>query len=214
MAHQPLEANFFPGILERLVGRLGLVPPGESNPPTSVREGVACHFAATLREAIRRTGGGDMDIGQVTSTMAPHGLHLDYDPDFHTRRVNDIAPTFTSPLLPGLIDNILQLERPEIPGGPASFKADGNPWGSGRAPPEPEVSCPFCAKGSASKKPASKGEAPEKEPPSQGENPWGQTPLKPEPEDIPTIVISEDYIPNQEPSSSSTPRSAQILNRK
>ena len=35
-AHQPLEANFFPGIPEGLVGRLGLAPPGVINPPTSV----------------------------------------------------------------------------------------------------------------------------------------------------------------------------------
>ena len=35
-AHQPLEANFFPGILEGLVGRLGLVPPSIINPPTFV----------------------------------------------------------------------------------------------------------------------------------------------------------------------------------
>ena len=41
----PLEANFFPGILEGLAGRLGLVPPGVLNPPTSVQEGMACHWA-------------------------------------------------------------------------------------------------------------------------------------------------------------------------
>ena len=35
-AHIPLEANFFPGILEGLAGRLGLAPPGVFNPPTSV----------------------------------------------------------------------------------------------------------------------------------------------------------------------------------
>ena len=35
-AHIPLEANFFPGILEGLAGRLSLVPPGILNPPTSV----------------------------------------------------------------------------------------------------------------------------------------------------------------------------------
>ena len=54
----------------------------------------------------------------------PHGLHLDYDLDFRTRRVDDIAPTLTSPLLSGLVGNIRQLERPRIPGEPASFKAD------------------------------------------------------------------------------------------
>ena len=35
-AHQPLEANFFPGILEGLIGRLSLAPPSVINPPTSV----------------------------------------------------------------------------------------------------------------------------------------------------------------------------------
>ena len=81
-AHQPLEANFFPGILEGLVGRLSLAPPSITNPPTSVREGVACHWAATLKDAIRRTEGRDIDLRQVTSTVVPHGLHLDYDLDF------------------------------------------------------------------------------------------------------------------------------------
>ena len=38
MAHQPLEANLFPGILEGLLGRLGLVPPRVTNPPTPSRK--------------------------------------------------------------------------------------------------------------------------------------------------------------------------------
>ena len=38
---QPLEANFFPGILEGLAGRLGLMPPGVTDPPTLVREGMS-----------------------------------------------------------------------------------------------------------------------------------------------------------------------------
>ena len=91
MAHQPLKANFFPGILEGLVGRLGLAPPGITDPPTSVREGVAHHWAATLKETIRRTVGRDVNLRQVTSTVVPHGLHLDYDLDFQTRRVDDVA---------------------------------------------------------------------------------------------------------------------------
>ena len=82
VTHQPLEANFFPGILEGLVGRLSLAPPGVTEPPTSVQESVAHHWAATLKEAIRRMEGTDIDLRQVTSTMVPHGLHLDYDLDF------------------------------------------------------------------------------------------------------------------------------------
>ena len=38
---QPLEANFFPGILEGLTGRLSLMPPGVIDPPTSARAGVS-----------------------------------------------------------------------------------------------------------------------------------------------------------------------------
>ena len=82
VAHQTLEANFFPGILEGLVGRLGLVPPGTTDTPTSVRECVARHWAATLREAVGRTEERDVDLRQVTRTVVPHGLHLDYDLDF------------------------------------------------------------------------------------------------------------------------------------
>ena len=38
---QPLEAILFPGILDGLSGRLGLMPPGVVDPPTSAREGVS-----------------------------------------------------------------------------------------------------------------------------------------------------------------------------
>ena len=208
VAHQPLKANFFPGILEGLVGRLSLTPPGITDPPTSVREGVAHHWAATLKEAIRRMEGRDIDLGQVTSTMVPHGLHLDYDLDFRTRRVEDIAPALTSPLLPGLVGNIHQLERPEIPGEPLSFKADGDLWGPGRVPPKLDVPSPSHKEGKASKRPASEGEAQENEPPGQGESPQDQPPSEPDQEEITEIVISEeDDFTIQEPQGSSTPRS-------
>ena len=207
MAHQPLKANFFPDILEGLVGRLGLVPPGVTDPPTSVREGVAHHWAATLKEAIRRMEGRDIDLGQVMSTVVPHGLHLNYDLDFQTRRVDDIVPALTSPLLLGLIGNIRQLERPEIPGESASFKVDGDLWGPGRAPPKPDVHSPSHDAGKASRRPASKGEAQENEPPSQAESRQDQPPSEPDQEEITEIVIlEEDDFTIQEPQGSSTPR--------
>ena len=207
VAHQPLEANFFPDILEGLVGRLGFAPPGITDPPASVKEGVACHWAATLKEAIQKMEGRDMELRQVTSTVVPHGCHLDYDLDFQTRRVDGVAPTLTSPLLSGLIGNIRQLERPKIPGEPASFKVDGDLWGPGRAPPTPDVPSPS-HEGKASKRPASKGVAQEYEPPVQGESPQDQPPLEPGPGEITEIVISEENeVTIQEPRGSSTPRS-------
>ena len=203
-AHQPLEANFFPGILEGLVGRLGLVPPSIINPPTSVREGVACHWAAALREAIQRTEGRDINLRQVTSTMVPHGLHLDYDLDFQNRRVDDIAPTLTSPLLSGLVGNLHQFERPGVPREPTSFKADENLWGHGRVPPKPDLPGPSRDEGIASRRPASEGEA---QGTGQEESCQDQPPTESDQDDITEIVISgDDDTTIQEPQGSSTPR--------
>ena len=81
--------------------------------------------------------GRDINLEQVTRTVVPPGLHLDYDLDFQTRRVADIAPTLTSPVLSCLIGNNHQLEKPEIPGKPTPFKVDEGLWGHGWAPPKP-----------------------------------------------------------------------------
>ena len=191
------------------------MPPCVTDPPTSVREGVACHWAAALKEAIRRMEGRDIDLRQVTSTMVPHGLHLDYDLDFRTRRVDDVAPALTSPLLPSLIGNIRQLERPEIPGEPASFKADGDLWGPGRVPPKLDVPSPSPNEGKASKRPASEGQAQENEPPGQGESTQDQPPSEPDQEEITEIIISEeDDLTIQEPQGSSIPRSEWVQSQK
>ena len=83
---QPLKANFFPGILEGVAGRLGLMPPGVPNPSTSAGAGVSRQWAAALREAVMKTAGRDIDLEQVAHNVLPPGLHLDYDLDFRTRR--------------------------------------------------------------------------------------------------------------------------------
>ena len=84
-ANQPLEANFFSGILEGMAGRLGLVPPGATNPPTSARAGVSGQWAATLREAVQKMEGRDIGVEPVAPDVLPPRLHLDYDPDSETR---------------------------------------------------------------------------------------------------------------------------------
>ena len=114
-------------------------------------------------------------------------------------------------MLPGLVGNIRQLERLEIPGELASFKVDGDLWGPGRAPPKPDVPSPSHHERKASKRPASEGEAQENEPPGQGESPQDQPPSEPDQEEITEIVISgEDDFTIQEPQSSSTPRSERV----
>ena len=67
-------------------------------------------------------------------------------------------------MLSSLIDNIRQIEKPEIPRKPASFKADEGLWGLGSTPPKPDVPGPSHNDGMASKIAASKGEVLENEP--------------------------------------------------
>ena len=70
------------------------------------------------------------------------GLHQDYNLDFRMWRVDDIAPTLTSPMLSGLISSIRLAGRPEVPKGPASPKMEEGLWGRGRAPAGPDVPGP------------------------------------------------------------------------
>ena len=84
------------------------------------------------------------------------------------------------------------MERPEVPGEPASFKADENLWGHGGVPPKPELPSPSHDEGIASKRPDSEGEAQGTEPPGQGESHQDQPPMESEQDDITEIVISED----------------------
>ena len=142
--------------------------------------------------------------------MVPPGLHLDYGLYFQTRRVDDIAPTLTSPLLSSLVGNIRQLEKPEIPRKPASFKVDEGLWGLSWAPPKPDVPGPSHDDGMASKMPASEGEVLENETHGQGESTEDQPLFKTDPEEVAEIIISGDDdsdLTIEVPQAASTPRS-------
>ena len=141
---QPLEAILFPGILDGLSGRLGLMPPGVVDQPTSAREGVSRRWAAALREAVMKTEGRDVNPGQVMPHVVHPGLHQDYDLDFRMRRVDDIAPTLTSPMLSGFISSVHFIGRPEVPRGPASPKMEEGLSGPSRAPAGPDAPGPSC----------------------------------------------------------------------
>ena len=139
---QPVEAILFPGILDGLSGRLGLMPPSVVDPPTSAREGVSQRWAATLREAVLKTEGREVNPDQVTPHMVHPGLHQDYNLDFRMRRVDDIAPTLTSLMLSGLVSSVHLTGGPKVPKGPASPKMEEGLWGHGGAPAGPDVPGP------------------------------------------------------------------------
>ena len=51
-AERPLESNFFPGLLEGLLGSLGITAARESNPPSSSCEGTRCAWSTAVGKAI------------------------------------------------------------------------------------------------------------------------------------------------------------------
>ena len=178
---QPLEANFFPGILEGVAGRLGLAPPGVPDPSTSAGAGVSQQWSTTLREAVMKMAGRDIDLEQVAHNVLPPRLHLYDDLDFQTRRVDDIAPTLTPSVPSGLLGNIRQLEKPDIPRKPVSLKVEEGLWGCSGTPAKPDAPGPSLDGGVVPQVQMGKVEAKENKPWEQGENDPDQTLLEPDP---------------------------------
>ena len=79
---QPVESNFFPGILEGLLGRLSIAAPGEKNPPTSAKEGAARLWASAVLNAVQKTEKRQVRLETSGSSGMPSGLHLNYEEDF------------------------------------------------------------------------------------------------------------------------------------
>ena len=213
---QPLEANFS-GILEGVTGRLGLMPPGVPDPPASARVGVSRQWAAALREAVLKMEGRDIGLGLAAHDVLPPGLHLDYDLDFQTRRVDDIAPTLTPSLLSGLVGNIRRLKKPKIPTKPIPFEAEDSLGGHGWVPPKPEASGPSRNMGVAPQIPASKGEVSKSEPLDQGRSQHNQLMFKVNPKDVAEVIVSDDKdidLTLEEPQAASTPASEPAHHRK
>ena len=85
------------------------------------------------------TEGREANPDQVTPHVVHPGLHQDYELDFWMRRVDDIAPTLTFPMLAGIASSICLTGRPVVPKGPASPKTEEGLWGHGGAPAQPAV---------------------------------------------------------------------------
>ena len=124
---QPMEAVLLPGILDGLYGRLGMMPPGVVDQPSSAKEGISRRWAATLREAVMMTEGREANPDQITPHVVHPALHQDYELDFQLWRVNDIAPMLTSPMLAGIASSVRLPGRPAVPKGPDSPNTEGLP---------------------------------------------------------------------------------------
>ena len=139
-----------------------------------------------------RTEGRDVNLEQVTPHVVHPGLHQDYDLDFRMWRVDDIAPTLTSPMLSGLVSSVHFLGRPEVPRGPSSPKMEEGLWGLSGAPAGPDAPGPSCMCGSAPPVQAAKVETEANKLDEQGGIDLDQTLPGLNPEDVTAVIISDD----------------------
>ena len=164
-----------------------------------------------------RNEGRDIDLEQAIPNVVHPGLHLDYDLDFQIRRVDDIAPTLTSPLLSGLVSNIHLCGRPEVPREPVSSKAEEGLWSHSRAPARPDAPGPSHDGGLVPQMQMGEVEAKENKPHEQGGINLDQTLLGPDPEEVAAVVISDDNeadLSIDMPQAASTPKSEPAWNQK
>ena len=123
-ADQPMESNFFPGILEGLLGRLGSTAPGEKNPPTSAKEGVARLWPSAVLDAVQKMEKRQVRLETSGSSGMPSGLHLNYEEDFLNYRSHQVPGVFTDPLfLPNMVNSVYKLVMPRVLSGAPPFAA-------------------------------------------------------------------------------------------
>ena len=112
-ADRPLESNFFPGLLEGLLGSLGIAACREGNPPTSSSEGAGCAWSTAVREAISQIE--QKEVEAPGAVGLPPGLDLRYKEDFLEKRRHQIPPIFSDPLfIPNMAKAVFKVVKPPV----------------------------------------------------------------------------------------------------
>ena len=112
-ADRPLESNFFPGLLEGLLGSLGIAVPGEGNPPTSSDEGSGRTWSTAVREAISRIEQKDVEAPEAVGL--PPNLDLRYEEDFLGKQGHLIPPVFSDLLfIPKMAKAVFKVVKPPV----------------------------------------------------------------------------------------------------
>ena len=133
-ADQPLEGNFFSGILEGLLGRLGIAVPGQENPPTLSKGGAARLWASAVTEAVQKMEKRRVKIETPKSSGMLPRLHLNYEEDSLSERGHQVPGVFTDPLfLPNMVNLVYELTRPAV-------LAEAPPFSAATIPPTPKES--------------------------------------------------------------------------
>ena len=112
-ADRPLKSNFFPGLLEGLLGSLGIAAPGEGNPPTSSQEGAGRAWSSAMHEAISRVE--QKEVEAPGAVGLPQCLDLHYEEDFLKKRRHQIPPIFSDPLfIPHMAKAVFKVVKPQV----------------------------------------------------------------------------------------------------
>ena len=83
------------------------------------------------------TEGREANPDQITPHVVHPAFHQNYTLDFWLWRVNDIAPTLTSPILAGITSSMRFPERPTMPKGPEALKTKESLQSGGGALAQP-----------------------------------------------------------------------------
>ena len=110
---RPLKSNFFPGLLEGLLGSLGIAAPGQGNPPTSSHEGAGCAWSTAVCQAISWIEQKDVEAPEAVGL--PPNLDLCYEEDFLEKQRHLIPPVFSDPLfIPKMAKAVFKVVKPPV----------------------------------------------------------------------------------------------------
>ena len=112
-ADRPIESNFFPGLLEGLLGSLGMAAPGEGNPPTSSRDGTGRAWSTAMCEAISRIEQKEVEAPEVVGL--PPNLDLRYEEGFLEKQRHLIPPVLSDLLfIPKMAKALFRVVKPPV----------------------------------------------------------------------------------------------------
>ena len=108
-----LKSNFFPGLLEGLLRRLGIAAPGESKPPTSSREGAGLLWSSAMRKAISQIA--QREVETPGAAGLPQCLDLHYEEDFLEKQSHQVPAVFSDLLfIPSIANVVYKVVKPPV----------------------------------------------------------------------------------------------------
>ena len=133
---QPLESNFFPGLLEGLLGRLGIAIPRKSKPPTSSHEGAGHLWSSAIHEAVLQREHREAETPGIA--RLPQCLDLHYEEGFHEKWSYQVPVVFSDPLfIPSMANAVYEAFKPPVLPKASPFTGSCK-VPSTLSPPEPE----------------------------------------------------------------------------